>query len=299
MTRNIEALARTLLGTALLCTLAACSDDSPNGAEAFVAPAMVLIPAGEFQMGDSFGEGYANELPVHTVNLDAYSIGIYEVMNAEYKPFVEADGYADESYWAAGGFGDYGETPVYWDNVQYQGGGLQGTGSFPVVGVSWHEAMAYCVWLSAQTGQTWRLPTEAEWEKAARGTSANRYSWGDNIDGEHANYMNSGGPWNTLAPVGFYNGNAGEAYATRSNASSFGVYDLNGNVIEWTADIFDENYYANSPTSNPTGPETGRYRVMRGGGWDEETIYLRNAFRYNEDVMFRRFCYGFRVVLEM
>ena len=148
----------------------------------------LLIPSGELQMGDNFNEGAPHEKPVHNVYLDAYFIGKYQVTNGEYKRFIDDNGYTSEKYWSAGGFGNCGDLPLYWDNDTYRGGGISGNERFPVIGVSWYEANAYCKWLSSKTGKNYRLPTEAEWEKAARGTDQRRYPWVDSLDGSYANY---------------------------------------------------------------------------------------------------------------
>jgi formylglycine-generating enzyme required for sulfatase activity len=191
---------------------------------------MVLIPAGEFQMGDSL-DGMSLALPVHTVYLDAFYIDIYEVTNAQYKKFMDAKGY---------------EAPYYWNDPNYN------APNNPVVGVSWNDAKAYADWVGK------RLPTEAEWEKSARGgLVGKRYPWGDTLTRDDANYDGTGGKdvWITSSPVGSFAPNG------------YGLYDMAGNVYEWCADWYDDNYYANSPKSNPTGPSSGKYRVLRGGSW--------------------------------
>jgi formylglycine-generating enzyme required for sulfatase activity len=129
----------------------------------------VFVPAGEFLMGDNYEEGNPREGPAHPVYLDSYYIGADEVTNAEYARFIDDEGYEDRAYWTAGGFGSFA-VPRYWNDPAHRGGGIPGNEQFPVCGVNWFEANAFCAWLSAKTGETYRLPTEAEWEKAARGT---------------------------------------------------------------------------------------------------------------------------------
>ena len=204
---------------------------------------MALIPAGEFQMGDSFNEGGGNERPVHTVYLDSFYIDKYEVTNALYKKFMEATGH---------------RTPRYWTNPSYN------QPDQPVVGVSWDDAVAYARW----TGK--RLPTEAEWERAARGgLVGKRYPWGNDISHNDANFSGTSGIdiWNAPAPVGKFPPNG------------YGLYDMAGNVWEWVADRYLGNYYSIGPQKNPKGPDTGSWRVLRGGSWNYDTYFLRCAFR--------------------
>ena len=192
---------------------------------------MVLVQEGEFPMGsnDSSSSGVK---PAHQVYLDTFYIDKYEVTNALYKACVGA------------GVCDQPTDTTRYDNSQYA--------QHPVVDVNWNMAKAYCEWRSA------RLPTEAEWEKAARGTDGRSYPWGEGIDCNHANYYD-GDKFRvgSTAPVGSY----------ESGKSPFGAYDMTGNVYEWVSDWYDENYYATSPKSNPTGPMDGISRVLRGGSW--------------------------------
>jgi formylglycine-generating enzyme required for sulfatase activity len=267
----------------------------------------MLVPAGSFQMGDNFGDGYPDERPVHTVNLSAYYIGKYKVTNREYKIFIDDGGYANSAYWTAGNFGQYGSQPYYWTDSALRGGGIPGNEDFPVVGVNWYEAMAYCKWLSAKTGKTYRLPTEAEWEKAARGDDSKnaslghqrKYPWGDSIDGSYANYYISGDPYNNgLTPVGYYNGTTQGSFSTHNNASPYGAYDMAGNVWEWCFDWYSSNYYGISPANNPQGPSTPSYIVCRGGSWKDylNPGNLRSANRGDSSLSYsRNDDIGFRV----
>jgi formylglycine-generating enzyme required for sulfatase activity len=218
---------------------------------------MVLIPAGEFQMSDSL-DGMWDALPVHTVYLDAFYIDIYEVTNAQYKKFMDATGH---------------KASVYWNDPNYN------AQNNPVVGVSWDDAKAYADWADE------RLPTEAEWEKAARGgLSGKKYPWGDEVTHDNANYGGTGGKdiWNGTSPVGSFDPNG------------YGLYDMAGNVWEWCADWYGGNYYANSPKLNPIGPSSGSYRVLRNGSWYDDTYYLRVASRYYSDPRIIHSSVGFR-----
>ena len=207
---------------------------------------MVYVPEGEFRMGRDDGLDY--EKPEHTVYLDAFWIDQTEVTNAQYKKCVDA-GVCDppenvgsetrESYYGDAEFDDY-----------------------PVIWVSWNDAGSYCQWVGK------RLPTEAEWEKAARGTDRRMYPWGDTFDGSNLNICdknctlewkdpNSDDGYADTAPVGNY----------PPGASPCGAYDMAGNVYEWVHDWLQWDYYSVSPDKNPLGPDSGTYRALRGGSW--------------------------------
>jgi len=203
------------------------------------------IPAGEFLMGDNFNEGGADEQPAHTVNLSAYKISRYEVTFAQYDAFCTETNRNKSD--------DYG-----W-----------GRDTRPVVDVTWDDAKAFCDWLSQKTGKNLHLPSEAQWEKAARGTGANpgKYPWGNAIPScDMTNYNNCRG---RTMPAGSY----------PANASPYGVYDMAGNVYEWCGDWYDAAYYAVSPRDNPTGPGSGTKRVSRGGAWNNSAERIRCCYR--------------------
>ena len=228
---------------------------SNDGAE------MVLIPAGEFLMGGADDEAHSNEQPVHPVYVDTFYMDRYLVTNAQYKVFVDANpqwrkdliprDYCD---------GDYLHS---WNGGSYP----DGKGNHPVTGVSWYAAMAY----ARRVGK--RLPTEAEWEKAARGGLVGmKYPWGNTIDANMANYEENIGD---TTPVDRYMPNR------------YGLYDMSGNVDEWCFDAYDETFYANSPHRNPVaGGQVGNNftsvelnRVLRGGSWLLSARTLRVAAR--------------------
>jgi formylglycine-generating enzyme required for sulfatase activity len=239
---------------------------------------MVFVPAGNFTMGSTVR---TDEQPVHTVYLNAFYIDKYEVTNAQFKQFIDAGGYTTQAYWSTAGWStrtSNGWTlPYYWTAGTYHSG--PAWPNFPVVGVSWYEAEAYANFAGK------RLPTEAEWEKAARGTDQRSYPWGEDIDGSRANYTGSGDPYESSGystPVGFYDGrlHPSPLFQTTNSPSPYGAYDMAGNVLEWVADWYQSNYYSVSPSSNPPGPLTGSYRVLRGGGWiNSLTDNLRSACR--------------------
>jgi len=229
----------------------------------------VYVPAGAFKMGDNFGDGEARERPAHTVELDAFYIAKNEMTNGEWRKFRDDPGYSDKKFWPNGWVVPKDQIP-YWTDARNHGGGTPDSDMYPVLGVNWDSAVAYCNWLSEKTGKKYRLPTEAEWEKAARGTDQRRYPWGNDIDLTRANYVGTAA-FDTGKPVGSYPG----------GASPYGVLDMAGNVMEWCSDWYGHDYYSVSARKNPKGPDTGAYRVVRGGSFFEEAFdqraYARSA----------------------
>ena len=221
---------------------------------------MVLVPEGDFLMGSD--RGATDEQPSHTVYLDAFYVDKFEVTNKLYKACVE-EGMCDppkQTFF-------FIESPnkIYYGNPQYD--------NYPVVYVDWNMAKAFCERRGA------RLPTEAEWEKAARGTDGNTYPWGKDLNCQRANYQ---GCVNRTSEVGSY----------PDGISPFGVHDMTGNVWEWVADWYADNYYLKSSENNPPGPISGQSRVLRGGSWPrfDVTVYHRSKFApsYNTfDIGFR------------
>ncbi|MBF0423373.1 MAG: SUMF1/EgtB/PvdO family nonheme iron enzyme [Magnetococcales bacterium] len=214
---------------------------------------MVYIPAGEFEMGD----GEDTDCPKHVVNVSGYWIGVYAVTNGQYLKFVRESGHRPP-----------GNT--HWKEVA--------KADHPVVDVSWEDAVAYATWSEC------RLPTEAEWEKAARGPLGLKYPWGDEFDGSRCRYNGNRGN-ETTCPV----------YGYGEGVSGYGLYNSSGNVWEWVSDWYDGNFYANSPRGNPQGPNSGSDRVLRGGGWDGTPANVRSAYRGRNDPGFRGNGLGFRL----
>ena len=237
----------------------------------------VLVPAGAFKMGDNFGDGESRERPVHTVELDAYYIGKYEVTNADWRKFQNDSGYNDTKFWPEGRVVPKDQSP-YWTQAQNHGGATPDSDNYPVLGINWDAATAYCNWLSAKTGKTYRLPTEAEWEKAARGTDQRRFPWGNTIDRSYANYAGAQ-KFDTGRIVGYYDGTLREELQTKSGASPYGAMDMAGNVMEWCQDWYSRGYYSVSAKKNPKGPENGAYRILRGGAFFFEGQDLRTYWR--------------------
>jgi serine/threonine-protein kinase len=217
---------------------------------------MVFVPAGEFTMGSD--DGGPNEQPVHQVYLDGYWIDVYEVSNAQYKKCVDA-GRCKPPVTSTSA-----RRPSYFGNPEFD--------NYPVTYVGWDDGKAYCEWVGK------RLPTEAEWEKAARGTDARVYPWGNEWDGTKANVEQRVA--DTTA-VGSY----------PAGASPYGALDMAGNVWEWVSDWYDSTYYARSPSRNPMGPSSGQYRTLRGGGWVTDYYFSRTTMRY--DFTYPTFRYDF------
>jgi formylglycine-generating enzyme required for sulfatase activity len=225
-------------------------------------PPMVSVEAGEFTMG---ADKWEEEQPIHRVYLDAFKIGKYPVTNEEYKAFIADNGYKNEVFWTSEGWQWSEEesifAPLYWHERKWNGP------NFPVVGVSWYEASAYAEWLSQTTGVKYALPTEAQWEKAARGSKGLVYPWGNKFDKNKCNSYEGG--LGRTSPVGTF----------PVGVSPYGCMDMAGNVWEWCADWYKEEYYKESPAKNPKGPANGSYRVIRGGGWGSVDWYCRAACR--------------------
>ncbi len=226
---------------------------------------LIEIPAAEFEMGD----GKNSDCPQHTVYLDRYYIGVYTVTNRQYKQFVDETGHRPPDV------ADWG-TPI-WKGKSYP----ESYTDHPVVCVSWEDAATYCRW----AGGT--LPTEAQWEKAARGPKGFIYPWGNDWDQNLCRNDKNKGSQTTCT-----------VYEYPKGASGYGCYNLSGNVWEWCLDWYDSDYYKNSPSKNPTGPDKGSYRVFRGGGWrGVGAEYFRAASRGYGDPSDRRDRRGFRLLL--
>ncbi len=237
--------------------------------ESTVYSDMVFIPAGDFFMGST--EGDLDEKPVHSVYLDAYYIDKYEVTNGQFCKFLNEKGNQEEGGEKWLGIEDSNCSIEYQKEKYYPKPGYE---DYPVVEVSWYGAYAYAKWAGK------RLPTEAEWEKAARGSLVDKkYPWGDIIDSSKANYGENVG---YITPVGFYPPN------------DYGLYDMAGNVWEWCFDWYNENYYEKSPTKNPQGPDNATYRVRRGGCWRNLTRGVRCAHRFCHTPLATTSALGFR-----
>jgi formylglycine-generating enzyme len=243
---------------------------------------MVYVPEGSCPMGSE--EGYDDEKPVHDVRLDDYWIDSTEITNDQFAQFVRETGYETTAEKEGSGFtyndGEFEEiTGADWQHPQGLDSDINGLADHPVVQVSWYDAEAYCEW--AET----RLPTEAEWAYAARGPEGYRYPWGEQVSNCD------------LAQFGSCAGQTVPTGSLPRGASWVGALDMSGNVIEWTNDWYDENYYANSPEISPQGPDNGEFKVLRGGSWLNDEISVRGAIRGIANAVDRRDYVGFRCVV--
>jgi formylglycine-generating enzyme len=241
--------------------------------EEFAAPRTIEIPPGWFLMGSDVGQD--NERPVHRVWVDAFELGACQVTNAEYAQFLSATRH---------------RKPLHWDDSNFS------NPAQPVVAPSWFDAISYCEWLSSMTHRHFRLPTEAEWEYAARGgLDQKQFPWGDDPPESLANYAER---WKTgPEPVG------------RAESNGYGLCDIGANVHEWCADWFDADYYRVSPERNPQGPQESpspagvkhsapARRASRGGSWRHFTKVSRCAARSSIPPEFQYADYGFRVACD-
>ncbi len=220
---------------------------------------MAPIPDGWFRMGCETGRD--DERPAHRVCVDAFELAACQVTNREYAGFLAATAH---------------RKPLHWDDPAFH------HPDQPVVAVSWHDAVAYCAWLGKMNGRRYRLPTEAEWERACRGGLEGKlYSWGDEPPESLPDYARR---WtNGPEPAGRYTPNG------------YGLYDMGDNVHEWCADWYDAGYYARSPERNPQGPPSGSRRASRGGSWRHHIKVARCAARSSIPPEFQYADYGFRV----
>jgi formylglycine-generating enzyme required for sulfatase activity len=270
-----ESSAMGKLGLLLLIPvlIAGCSS-KPVCKEGQVEPGMVFIPAGEFIMGDDSGGD--DEKPERNVFLDAFCMDKYEVTNAQYKECVDAGACNPPARSSSA------TRLSYYDNPEYD--------NYPVMWVTWDDAQAYCKWRGK------RLPTEAEWEKAARGTDGRLWPWGNSEpDGSKLNLcdVNCAYDWKEshiddgykdTAPVGSF----------EAGKSPYGVYNMGGNIREWVADWYVPDYYSSAPDRNPPGPSSGIGKVLRGGSWRSNILVARSIYRLWYDSQVKDEYIGFR-----
>ena len=235
-----------------------------------------------------------DERPVHRVYLSEFFIGRFQVTNDEYARFIQATGHPAPGIRGlplitlGGREAAFRESaaPYIWENNQP----AAGHGSHPVVLVSYDDALTYCAWLSEEIARQVRLPTEAEWEKAARaGTEGLRYPWGNDIDASRGNYLvdPTTRSQRSTRPTGTYPPNA------------YGLYDVCGNVWEWVADWYSSEYYGLGDMRDPRGPQVGNLRMVRGGSWvNDDVAMLRCAYRHKVPPDTYTYSIGFRIVCE-
>lgn len=257
----------------------------------YLLPPLITLPSGTYPIGSDEGH-YDDETPAHPVDLQSFQLGQFPVTNAEYALFLKAGGYEDARWWdteaaqawrrgesTAEGTNQPGRQtqPDFWNNTIFN------NPAQPVVGICWYEARAYCAWLSAQTGQVFRLPTEAEWEAAARGPTGRRYAYGNDFDATRCNTFET--HIRRTTPVGIFPG--GETPEK--------LIDMTGNTWDWTSSLYQP--YPYRATDGREDPADDARRVVRGGSWLVGRTYARAAYRdYNapgyqfSDVGFRLAC---------
>lgn len=256
-------------------------------------PELARVSAGDFLMGSEDADD--DERPVHRVYVDAFEISVQPVTNDDYARFVRDTGHRVPAIYdlplvvSAGGverervFRETG-VPYVWTDFSPP----QDRAQHPVTLVRWEDAAAYCTWLSSVSGRSFRLPTEAEWEKAARGgAESKRYPWGDQLEPGRANYLEDAR----------HKATRGTTACRQFPANRFGLYDVAGNVWEWVQDWYDPGYYAASPERNPPGSAGGTLRILRGGAWlvsDPRMLSCSHRHRVPPDTY--SYSIGFRVV---
>jgi formylglycine-generating enzyme required for sulfatase activity len=241
---------------------------------------MVYVPAGDFVMGAANDDPVAgqHEKPEHVVHLDAFWIDQTEITNAQYQECVKA-GICQAPLKC-----DFGE-PTYGDESKTD---------HPVICANWYDAETYCQWTGGQ------LPTEAQWEKAARGTDGQRYPWGDTIDCSRGNFDDETAVDEYVVPQGEGCDGYGQTSPVGSfpsGSSPYGALDMAGNAWEWVSDWLDWSYYEHSPYESPTGPMSGDMRAVRGGSWHYGLKYMRAATRHCAPPDHRADALGFRCVV--
>ncbi|MBC7819826.1 MAG: formylglycine-generating enzyme family protein [Planctomycetaceae bacterium] len=278
---------------------------------------LASIPAGEFLMGapDSDQDANQDERPQHRVRISRpFHIGIHEVTVGQFRIFVDATGHktAAETEPSSGFNSEtntfqYDQLGFHWRNL-----GWKQTDDHPVLNVSWFDAVAFCEWLSKKEDRTYRLPTEAEWEYACRAGSESRFIGGDSLDklqaiantqdkslvAKQPRFSNSDSADYLRKPVPWDDGYPFSAPVGRFKPNGFGLYDTLGNASEWCHDWYGDDEYRNSPATDPTGPENGKGRLVRGGAFLHQARHCRVTQRISGTPAYHNYIIGFRVVME-
>jgi formylglycine-generating enzyme required for sulfatase activity len=277
---------------------------------------LTLIPPGEFMMGsdatdtdaqdDEFLDKASGKKEKHRVRITRpFHLGVTEVTRGQFRRFVDDAGYRTEAEKdGKGGYGWNEEKKEFEQNPRYnwQNAGFEQTDDHPVVNVSWNDAQAFIAWLSRKEGQTYRLPTEAEWEYACRAGTTTRFACGDDPEGLAAVGNVADGTAKEKYPdwkgtIAARDGFVYTAPAGRYRSNAFGLFDMHGNVWEWCSDGYAAGYYEQSPADDPTGSVGSQSRAIRGGGWYTDPRNCRSAFRFRYAQGDRYDYLGFRVAL--
>lgn len=263
--------------------LTCCLSVSVHASDRKILPVKsVPVPAGCFLMGNNFGDPYHSEMPVHEVCISGFSISPFTVTRGEFNKFVIETGYLTD---AEKNDGCHIYDNGFWkkdSHANWRAPGFQQEDDHPAVCVSWNDSAAYAIWLTKKTGLSYRLPTESEWEYAARsGGKQERFAGGNDID-----------------KVAWYSANSDNRTHSvgTKQPNGLGLYDMSGNVWQWTGDWYDRRYYRESPRDNPQGPASGTKRVFRGGSWFYDQRGVRTTYRDFSTPDFSSSYLGFRLV---
>jgi formylglycine-generating enzyme required for sulfatase activity len=284
-----------------------------------IGMSIARVPAGEFLMGapDSDDDAQKTERPRHKVRISRpFYLGIHEVTVGQFRAFVRETGYqtgAETDGNGSSGFNsalpgfEYDKPGYTWKNL-----GWKQDENHPVLNVSWHDATAFCRWLTKKENKTYRLPTEAEWEYACRAGGQARFITGDSSEelkrianvqdkslvDKKPRFSNSDDASYLTKPVGWNDGHAFSAPVGTFRPNGMGLYDMLGNAAEWCHDWYDKDYYRTSPLNDPMGPETGTARVVRGGAFLHQARHCRVSHRIAGTPSYRNYIIGFRVLME-
>jgi formylglycine-generating enzyme len=324
----LPTLALSLMATCVICGYAAEQKSEPASDEKQITNSigmkLTLIPTGEFMMGSGesaedtaafFNKTYGKDLvqaddfkdehPQHRVRITKpFYLGTYHVTRGQFRQFVADSGYKTDAEKGERP-GAYGWDPdkkafVFNEKYSWRNVGFEQTDEHPVVNVSWNDAMEYCKWLSKKESKTYRLPTEAEWEYACRAGTTTRYYNGDDPEtlAEVGNVADAAAKAkfpDCKDTIKANDGYASTAPVGKFKPNAFGLYDMLGNADQWCADWYGAEYYAKSPTADPSGPDIGDQRVLRGGSWFFGPYFSRSATRGRNSPVIRFYDAGFRV----
>jgi formylglycine-generating enzyme required for sulfatase activity len=293
----------TIVILSLLSTIPALAEEVLRGSKSDdkllqeISRSMVHVKGGCFPLGNVFGGGWLREKPVHEVCVNNYYLGKHEVTVGEFRKFVNATGYKTEAEKQDGCHSWEGRMEIKREKYNWHNPGFPQTENHPVVCVTWNDADAFIRWLNSKAGRTYRMPTEAEWEYAARNRGKKyKYSWGN---GEPSGNIADEAAERDLSVKAGWTG-YDDGYAFTSPVGSYkpndlGMYDLSGNVYEWVSDWYVKDYYKSSPKKNPQGPDTGTLKILRGGSWNPLPALVKTTNRFMAGTGARGSWMGFRL----
>ena len=327
MFRQVSRVALVVLAAFGSLTAVTAAESTPTPTKQItnsIGMKLTLVPSGEFQMGSAesaeetaaffkktYGDDllkadwFKNEHPQHRVRITkSFYLGTYHVTRGQFRQFVAATAYKTDA--------EKGETPAAWgwnpdkkgfefnEKYSWRNAGFEQTDEHSVVNVSWNDAVAFCKWLSGKEGKTFRLPTEAEWEYACRAGTTTRYSSGDDPETLAKVGNVADATFRAKFPSYKYGIKASDGFVFTApvgkfKPNAFGLYDMHGNAWQWCSDWYGAEYYAASPVDDPTGPDSGNGRVLRGGSWIGGPYSTRSSLRFRFAPVDRKIDTGFRV----